>query len=300
MARRRHLPQPGTDFALRFYDIDPPAQKSKKKAVDASAARFANGSNSRTFAIAVYCIAQRDQMEAASNTSYWLDILALVYFFIVWALYSHTTANGFAGRKSLTYEMNQARRQWMATMSTRELRMIDTSIMIGLQQGTGFFASTSILAIGGCFGLLNSSGRVLTLFHDLPFLGDTTQQLFETKILGLLVLFAYAFFKFAWSYRLFNYCSILIGSVPMARDKGPDDPVVIAGINRAAGINIQAGEHFNSGLRGIFFSIGYLGWFLHPLLFMITTTLVAIVLLRRQFFSRAREVLMQNSVNPGL
>ncbi len=235
-------------------------------------------------------------MQAAPNTSYWLDALALVYFFIVWMLYSHTTANGFAGRKSLTYEMNQARRQWMATMSTRELRMIDTSIMIGLQQGTGFFASTSILAIGGCFGLLNSSGRVLTLFHDLPLLGETTQQLFETKILGLLVLFAYAFFKFAWSYRLFNYCSILIGGVPMARDKAPDDPQVIASVNRAAGINIQAGEHFNSGLRGIFFSIGYLGWFLHPLLFMITTTLVAIVLLRRQFFSTARAVLMQNSV----
>ncbi len=239
-------------------------------------------------------------MEPAATTTYWLDVLGLVYFFAVWVLYSHTTANGFAGRKSLTYEMNEARRQWMATMATRELRMIDTSIMIGLQQGTGFFASTSILAIGGCFGLLNSSGRVLTLFHDLPFLGDTTQELFETKILGLLVLFAYAFFKFAWSYRLFNYCSILIGGVPMARDRGPDDPLVIASISRAAGINIQAGQHFNSGLRGIFFSIGYLGWFLHPLLFMITTTLVAIVLLRRQFFSTAREVLMRNGVSGGL
>lgn len=243
-------------------------------------------------------ISQSGEMVAAPNMSYWMDILALIYFFAVWTIYSHTTAHGFAGRRSLTFEMNQARSEWMATMATRELRMIDTSIMIGLQQGTGFFASTSILAIGGCFGLLNSSGRVLTLFHDLPFLGDTTQELFETKILGLLILFAYAFFKFAWSYRLFNYCSILIGSVPMARDKGPDDPLVIAGVNRAAGINIQAGQHFNSGLRGIFFSIGYLGWFLHPVLFMITTTLVAIVLLRRQFFSKARDVLMRNTVNP--
>lgn len=239
-------------------------------------------------------------MAATPNVSYWMDVLALTYFFLVWALYAYTTANGFAGRRSLTSEMNQSRRQWMSTMATRELRMIDTSIMIGLQQGTGFFASTSILAIGGCFGLLNSSGRVLTLFHGFPFLGDTTQQLFEMKILGLLVLFAHAFFKFAWSYRLFNYCSILIGSVPMARDKGPDDPLVIAGVNRAAGINIQAGQHFNSGLRSIFFSIGYLGWFLHPVLFMITTTLVAIVLLRRQFFSKARDVLMSNKVSPDL
>jgi uncharacterized membrane protein len=239
-------------------------------------------------------------MAAAPTVSYWLDGLALIYFFIVWALYGYAIKNGFAGRQSLTYEMNEARRQWMSTMAARELRMIDTSIMIGLQQGTGFFASTSILAIGGCFGLLNSSGQVLTLFHDLPFLGDTTQHLFETKVLGLLVFFAYAFFKFAWSYRLFNYCSILIGSVPMARDKGPDDPLVIAGVNRATGMNIQAGQHFNSGLRGIFFSIGYLGWFLHPLLFMITTTLVAIVLLRRQFFSTARDVLVRDGMNASL
>lgn len=233
-------------------------------------------------------------MASAPIMTYWMDILAMIYFFFVWGLYSRTTARGFANRRSLTSEMNHARGQWMTTMASRELRMIDTSIMIGLQQGTAFFASTCIFAIGGCFGLLNSSGRVLTLFHDLPFLGETTQQLFETKILGLLVLFAYAFFKFAWSYRLFNYCSILIGTVPMARDKGPDDPAVIASINRATGINVQAGTHFNAGLRGIFFSIGYLGWFLHPLLFMLTTTLVAIVLLRRQFFSKAREVLMRN------
>ena len=268
-------------------------------ASDAVVNAIAKRVNCRKFAIHDG-ISPESEMEAARNTSYWLDALALVYFFAIWMLYSYTTANGFGGRKSLTFEMNEARRQWMATMATRELRMIDTSIMLGLQQGTGFFASTSILAIGGCFGLLNSSGRVLTFFHDLPLLHETTQQLFETKILGLLILFAYAFFKFAWSYRLFNYCSILIGSVPMARDRSADDPLVIAGINRAAGINIQAAQHFNSGLRAIFFSIGYLGWFLHPIVFMVATSLVALVLLRRQFFSTAREVLMRNSVSGDL
>ena len=86
-------------------------------------------------------------MEPARFMSYWLDALALVYFFGVWVLYSRTTDKGFLNRRSLTSEMNLARRQWMTTMSSRELRMIDTSIMIGLQQGTGFFASTSILAV---------------------------------------------------------------------------------------------------------------------------------------------------------
>jgi len=36
------------------------------------------------------------------------------------------------------------------------------------------------------------------------------------------------------------------------------------------------------------------------LVFMVTTTLVAIVLLRRQFFSTARDVLMRNGVSGDL
>jgi uncharacterized membrane protein len=31
---------------------------------------------------------------------------------------------------------------------------------------------------------------------------------------GLILIFIYAFFKFAWSYRLFNYVAILLGAMP--------------------------------------------------------------------------------------
>ena len=31
-------------------------------------------------------------------------------------------------------------------------------------------------------------------------------------MLGLAVIFVYAFFKFAWSYRLFNYVAIMVGA----------------------------------------------------------------------------------------
>ena len=47
------------------------------------------------------------------------------------------------------------------------------------------------------------------------------RQLFEIKVLGLMALLAYAFFKFGWSYRLFNYCSILLGALAGARRHGP-------------------------------------------------------------------------------
>ena len=54
-------------------------------------------------------------------------------------------------------------------------------------------------------------------------------------------------------------------------------------------MNILGGKHFNAGLRGMFFSIGYLGWFVSPAGLALSTLLLVIVLVRRQFFSAARD-----------
>ena len=53
-------------------------------------------------------------------------------------------------------------------------------------------------------------------------------------------------------------------------------------------MNILAAKHFNMGLRAIFLSIGYLGWFVSPYLFIVTTIGIIVVLVRRQFYSEAR------------
>lgn len=227
------------------------------------------------------------------TTFLWLDLAAIVFFIASWLIYSAMTEGRFINRRSLTTLMNESRRQWMLTMAGRELRMIDTSIMTGLQQGTAFFASTCIFAIGGCFALLNSSNKVMAVFRDLPFMIDTTPALFEAKVMGLLIVIAYSFFKFAWSYRLFNYCSILLGAVPMRHDQPSDDPLFTESVRRVSEMNILAGLHFNRGLRGIFFSIGYLGWFLGPIIFLIATACVLCVLFRRQFYSRARSAVVE-------
>jgi uncharacterized membrane protein len=228
------------------------------------------------------------------------DFLALAFYLLVWAFFALAADGRLFSRISLTTAMNAQREAWMRTMARRELRMIDTSIMIGLQQGTAFFASSSVLAIGGCFALLGASERVLSVLSDLPYVASPSRGLFETKVLGLVVLLAYSFFKFGWSYRLFNYCSILIGAVPVTRDEVTHGAKTEAAIVRAAKMNILAGKHFNAGLRGIFFSIGYLGWFVNAGVFALTTLLLLAVLIRRQFFSAARAaVLAETPVQPG-
>ncbi len=221
-----------------------------------------------------------------------MDVAALVFFLAAWIVHSLAAGGRLFKRVSLSSAMNRQRAAWMQTMARRELRMIDTSIMVGLQQGTAFFASSSLFAIGGCFALLNASDHVLAIVGDLPLAVSPSRQAFEVKVFGLITILAYSFFKFGWSYRLFNYCSILVGAVPMQREGAANPAETEAAVQRAASMNILAGKHFNAGLRGTFFSIGYLGWFINPAAFAFTTCLLFAVLIRRQFFSEARNVVV--------
>lgn len=225
-----------------------------------------------------------------------LDYLALAWFVLSWIIFSAASNNHLPiKRVSLTTAMNQHRKRWIQVAANRDLRMIDTAIMAGLQNGTAFFASTTIFAIGGCFALLGATERVLAVAGDLPFQLVADPAAFELKVFGLITIFAYAFFKFGWSYRLFNYSSILFGAIPMKGDMGDDLTELDAAANRAASLNILAGRHFNGGLRAIFLSIGFLGWFAGPIVLIGSTTLVIVVLLRRQFFSNARAAIIKDT-----
>ena len=223
------------------------------------------------------------------NLGIW-DLVALIFFVCAWTLFTAATVWGLFGRVSLTLAMDRQRENWIRTAARRDMRMIDTSIMAGLQQGTAFFASTCIFAIGGCLALVGASERVMTVLADLPFVATASRGNFEIKVLGLVVVFAYAFFKFGWAYRLFNYCAILVGAIPVLTDDDPDADKAAA---RAAQINVLAGRHFDEGLQGIFFSIGYLGWFVGPAVFVTATLFVFLVLARRQFFSNARAAVLE-------
>ncbi len=224
-----------------------------------------------------------------------VDYGALLLFILLWMLYTNIT-NGrlpLFGRKSLTVAMAEHRRIWILNSLKRDLKMIDTSILAGLQNGTAFFASTSIFALGGCFALLGATEKVDAIFRDLPLAFHGGRTAFELKVGGLTALFGYAFFKFGWSYRLFNYCTILFGGLPMTEEAAARPDLARQAAERVIRMNMIAANHFNAGLRAIFLSIGYLGWFVNAYVFIAATLFVLITLLRRQFFSPARTLLME-------
>lgn len=218
-------------------------------------------------------------------SGYWVDILAVGFFALEWTVYAVTLEHSAYGQDSLSSRMHAYRETWIRRLLDRETRMVDMQIMAALQNGTAFFASTSLIAVGGALALLRSTNEALAVFAVLPIDLSPPPALWEIKCLGLILIFIYAFFKFAWSYRLFNYVAILLGAMPPAQER--DTPGAEAHVIRTTRLFETAGRHFNRGQRALFFALGYLGWFVSPWVLFVSTAAVVIVTWRRQFASSA-------------
>ena len=154
-----------------------------------------------------------------SMSGYWIDILAVGFFVLEWTVYAVTLEHTAYGRDSLSARMHGYREIWIRRLLDREARMVDMQIMASLQNGTAFFASTSLLAVGGGLALLRSTSDALAVLGALPIDLRPSPALCEIKCVGLILIFIYAFFKFAWAYRLFNYVATLFGAMPPAQQR---------------------------------------------------------------------------------
>ncbi len=218
------------------------------------------------------------------------DLVGLCFFLFAWIAYTATLAWFEQRKRGLNREMGAYRELWMKQMLARDMRMVDAQIVAALQNGTAFFASTSLIAVGGALTVLRSTPQILEVVGTLPFGVQTTAVLWEAKAMGLAVILVYAFFKFAWAYRLYNYLAILVGATPPATQKDSEEAQAHA--IRLARLCDVAGRHFNRGQRAFFFALAYLGWFISPWLLMATSVIVAIILWRRQFASDSRRALI--------
>src|SRR5712691_1000466 len=219
-----------------------------------------------------------------------LDLAGLACFLAAWIGYAVMIEWTPHGRTSLNARMDSYREVWMRRMLAREMRMVDMQIMASLQNGTAFFASTSLIAIGGALSLLRSTDEILSVMGALPLSLPTSRVQWEAKTIGLVIIFAYAFFKFAWSYRLYNYVAIMLGAMPFSADK--ETPEAEMHVRRTARLFESAGMHFNRGQRAFFLALGYLGWYAGPYVLIGATAAVIIVLWRRQFASDSRDAVI--------
>src|ERR1700720_2836501 len=99
---------------------------------------------------------------------YLVDILAVGFFTLEWTVYAITLKYSAYGRDSLSARMHVYREIWIRRLLDRETRMVDMQIMTSLQNGTAFFASTSLLAVGGGLALLRATSDALAVLSKLP------------------------------------------------------------------------------------------------------------------------------------
>jgi len=222
-----------------------------------------------------------------------LDIVALIWFFLLAIGYSYATSHGRLAERGIVSAFDQLRTEWMANMAVRENRMLDIQVLANLSRGTAFFASTSVLVTGALAALFGQVEELQALAAKFPFLRLTTVFMWQLKVLFMMGIFIFAFFKFAWAYRLSNYTGILIGATPIPN--GRNKRICLDHAERAAVLAGLVGRHANGGLRAHYFGIATLGWFIYPTVFMLTMLWVIGVLYRREYRSRARATIASTS-----
>lgn len=206
--------------------------------------------------------------------------VALVWFVLCWAGYQ-LYANYLKRDRSLMGATATHRVRWMEQMAARDNRILDSTLLQTQAQSVSFFASTSILILGGLVALMGSHDEARALVSGVPFAEKIDALGWEIRIGLLLMIFIYAFFKFTWSMRQYNYVALLVGATPPA---GHDDCRDYG--QRAARMSHLAVNHFNDGIRAYYFGLAAIGWFFHPWIFIAATTWVVLVLWRREFRSR--------------
>lgn len=223
------------------------------------------------------------------------DAAGLLWFFALWLGYQHYTVRVARDTPSLMSVMAQYRREWWSNMVERELRVIDTGILTNLSNSATFFASTTLFILGGLLALLGTTDKIVALVQGLPFHARVAGQPWELKILLLVGIFVYAFFKFTWALRQFGFSSVLVGAAPMVGDETREEERQF--IRRAARLSSLAADSFNYGLRAYYFGLAALSWFVSTGLFMVVTTWVVVVLYMREFRSPALRALTLDKID---
>lgn len=216
-----------------------------------------------------------------------LDLVAVLGLFGGWLAIGYWIENSSNRYPSVSHLMADYRREWMVHHLTREPRVFDAMVLTNLRQGTTFFASGCMIAIGGALALIGNPEPLLGVARDLS-LDQAPLVVWEVKLLTVILFLSMGFLNFVWSHRLFGYNAVVMGAIP----NESDTPRARHRAEQAALLNISASRSFNRGLRATYFALAGLAWLLGPLPLLVTSGATLVILWRREFASHSRKVLL--------
>lgn len=218
-----------------------------------------------------------------------LDFAALALLFLLWGGIGYWIEHPSARHLSTSRIMAGYRQEWMRQMVTREPRIFDAHVLGTLRQGTAFFASTSVIAIGGSLAVIGNAERLAGVAAEIT-LTDHPNIVWEIKFMVVTLFLTNSFLKFVWANRLFGYCSVLMGAVP----NDPNHPDAYKCAEKAGHINITGAKSFNRGLRSLYFALAAGAWLAGPVALIIASCFTVIVIWRREFASTSRKIMLSS------
>lgn len=217
-----------------------------------------------------------------------LDWTAAIFILLAWAVIGWRIEHPSLKKPSVSVIIAEYRRDWMRAFQKRDNRIFDAQMIGHLRQGTSFFASTSILAIGGVLALVGNIDPLRGVAEEFTDAKPTPEFVWQLKLLMVAFFLVFAFLRFVWAHRLFGYTAVVMGALGEI-----DEPDGMHKAMQAADLNIRASINFTRGLRCMYFALGALAWIAGPYALFVATSLVSVVLWRREFNSIPRQILLR-------
>lgn len=228
------------------------------------------------------------------------DFIALAFFFACWIGYSLFARKQARTTHCLSSILCTLRIDWMQTVMQKDNQVADASLIGNVERTVTFFASSTILVLAGVLTVLAHSDEVVEVLNELPLTPSSSAIMVQFKLALLALVFVYAFFKFTWAIRQFGFVSVLLGASVKFKQRELSEEERNTFALHAAKVLDQSGHEYNKGLRTYYFAMAYLAWFIHPAMFMISSSIVVFILYRREYKSRVlRELLLTSGFTPG-
>ena len=105
------------------------------------------------------------------------DYAALAALVAAWLGITLLVERRRGAKPSVSVLMERYRRDWMVEMAARRDRAFDVLVLSNLRQGSAFFASGSLIALGGVLALGGSVEELQSLTGELTFLNGAPRRL---------------------------------------------------------------------------------------------------------------------------
>lgn len=220
-----------------------------------------------------------------------LDIGAAAFLLLAWFAIGWIVENPPASRPSVSMLMDSYRQEWLNAALERDNRIFDAQIVVSLRQGTSFFASTSLFALGAVLALIGNTDPLEGVARELTA-KEEPLIVYQVKLIAVVLFLTHAFLRFAWSNRMFGYASVMLAALP-------NDPKAKNGklrARQACELNKRATLNFNRGMRSIYFALATIAWLLGPIALMLATAFTLGFLWEREFMSGARRALLEQEM----